>query len=1127
MLQAASLYGHVATDLRAEYVMDYNCCCEPAATNCSFNRPHMMGTLAVFWLLPGILASSAFACVLKLAHINLTPQQYNGSWFRIAHLGPQVDYLPQNATAALLKLTPNGENLDMVEFYESDGICYGPIYGSWIKQVNGYVKRVQVNNTVFKMAVKAIFHEYSGDDNEEMNMVLYGCRRLERDGKCEHGEEMASILSNSRHPQTLALFKSAKHLEDNICIDILQLKTLNTYSSCGDEIVDDDQKLLNAQVDSEGELIESECKVQNFPKRNIANFFDEPRMLTVIAFMDPVLINEDISHISCLFTSQYEAACNDIYLRHKTCYKSTLKQSFLDSSTIESSTVLQLKNGSSVVIDWSGTLLWQNGDEYIIYKCIDINEDGTCDQYRIYVWSDEDLMDQPTMRTIYDELDAICSDPTNLIFLNTFHECDESKVMKEPSVECGLMPGWSPISVQLLEGVWFFAADINADPKIYIQSAVVELTASGARESDSRCIGPGKGTVELLRNNSTILVQIQYHDESLAELQNNHIKWENQILYVDNQRMLLYWCFKRAVNGSCVQYDVDILVRTRHLAYHDLAILEPYLKMACVSHDQLRWFDLQSRCGLDMSQTTKLRRTIMTLSHREVLDILTNVQEPRCKKDELKGLGVDLSAIEKAGKWLLISRYDRFEFITYAMIGRIRVVAPGKAIVKVFQSAARPGLQKNCHQRMFMLVEHTDGDDVTYRLYFESLLGSKTFMILRFLFMNRHVGVIHSCLSYNKTGECIESLLYVVSRHDSIDHTELSVLETVANSVCLPAEHLVHVALHDDCIHENHNFKLATLACSTVSTLPAPPPADQILEQLEHRFKNNTYFAIASSLPKQGRFVLKFNNGFAKKVYESDYGCHEREIRVYAVRSNDMLVVVNDNELVLLSAFALSSPLAIQSAQYSGEFPCLLPIQYGIRNGTSTTTTIKHRCEALTLLPCAPKPVQLQASKDGFMCAVNFNGKTLQSSILRGAISDTVGPHQSAIRPSGESLAEKSGSDLATSAVFSTSGECLRKEIWEINVQENGAYQLRIEDGVPLHINSEVASTGTIAMLDERFAVLYSNCDTDCIGVAGERRATVWTRVGLEVDDSVRNLLETLCILEDELDNKTGESNCW
>lgn len=70
------------------------------------------------------------------------------------------------------------------------------------------------------------------------------------------------------------------------------------------------------------------------------------------------------------------------------------------------------------------------------------------------------------------------------------------------------------------------------------------------------------------------------------------ISGQNQVLYLDNQRMLLYWCFKRNENGSCLQYDVDILVRSRHLAYHDLSLLEPYLNAACVNQDQLRWFDL-------------------------------------------------------------------------------------------------------------------------------------------------------------------------------------------------------------------------------------------------------------------------------------------------------------------------------------------------------------------------------------------------------------------------------------------------------------------------------------------------------------------------------------------------------
>ncbi|VDK47620.1 unnamed protein product [Gongylonema pulchrum] len=215
-----------------------------------------------------------------------------------------------------------------------------------------------------------------------MNMVLYGCRTVDSGGRCLQGEEMASILSNSRHPQTLALFKSAKHLEDYACIDILRLKMLNTYSACGDEIVDEDQKLANSQIDPEGELIEKECKVENFPKQKISTFFEESRMLTVTALIDPFLASEDISHISCLFRTPYDATCD--WIRHQTCYKSQLRQHFPDDYTIQSRTELQLKNGTTVGIDWSGTLLWHNGDEYIVYKCLDANEDGTCDQVPIH-----------------------------------------------------------------------------------------------------------------------------------------------------------------------------------------------------------------------------------------------------------------------------------------------------------------------------------------------------------------------------------------------------------------------------------------------------------------------------------------------------------------------------------------------------------------------------------------------------------------------------------------------------------------------------------------------------------------------------------------------------------------------
>ncbi|VDK44356.1 unnamed protein product [Gongylonema pulchrum] len=112
------------------------------------------------------------------------------------------------------------------------------------------------------------------------------------------------------------------------------------------------------------------------------------------------------------------------------------------------------------------------------------------------------------------------------------------------------------------------------------------------RESDLHCIGPGNGTLKILAHNSTIAVKVFYQYEALPGLQIRTIEWHNQVLYVDNQRLLLYWCFKRAKNGSCVQHDADILVRSRHLAYHDMALLKPYLKMACAEQQHLRWFDL-------------------------------------------------------------------------------------------------------------------------------------------------------------------------------------------------------------------------------------------------------------------------------------------------------------------------------------------------------------------------------------------------------------------------------------------------------------------------------------------------------------------------------------------------------
>lgn len=67
-------------------------------------------------------------------------------------------------------------------------------------------------------------------------------------------------------------------------------------------------------------------------------------------------------------------------------------------------------------------------------------------------------------------------------------------------------------------------------------------------------------------------------------------------------------------------------------------------------------------------------------------------------------------------------------------------------------------------------------------------------MIFRFLFFNRHVGVLYSCLSISEDGRCDERAIYAISRHETIDHAELIVLEKVAKAVCVDPQVLYHTA---------------------------------------------------------------------------------------------------------------------------------------------------------------------------------------------------------------------------------------------------------------------------------------------------------------------------------------------
>ncbi|KAK5980647.1 hypothetical protein GCK32_018644, partial [Trichostrongylus colubriformis] len=140
--------------------------------------------------------------------------------------------------------------------------------------------------------------------------------------------------------------------------------------------------------------------------------------------IDSALANEQIAHISCLYVNQTSATCE--WIRQNTCFKTQLHQSFSGESSLNMVSNYTRLDGNETNIDWSGTIIWENGDEYISMHCQLIGEDGACDSWRVYVWSDEDHMDQPTIHEIYRQLQAFCIDPTDLIFLNTFREFKSS-----------------------------------------------------------------------------------------------------------------------------------------------------------------------------------------------------------------------------------------------------------------------------------------------------------------------------------------------------------------------------------------------------------------------------------------------------------------------------------------------------------------------------------------------------------------------------------------------------------------------------------------------------------------------------------------------------------------------------
>ncbi|PIO59563.1 hypothetical protein TELCIR_18972, partial [Teladorsagia circumcincta] len=72
--------------------------------------------------------------------------------------------------------------------------------------------------------------------------------------------------------------------------------------------------------------------------------------------------------------------------------------------------------------------------------------------------------------------DAACIDILQFKTLDTYNECTNNTELTPMSGPCGVVEGWTPLNTAMLQGVWYFAADLNADPKIFLQSAVITLT---------------------------------------------------------------------------------------------------------------------------------------------------------------------------------------------------------------------------------------------------------------------------------------------------------------------------------------------------------------------------------------------------------------------------------------------------------------------------------------------------------------------------------------------------------------------------------------------------------------------------------------------------------------------------
>ncbi|KAK6046791.1 hypothetical protein COOONC_15705, partial [Cooperia oncophora] len=124
------------------------------------------------------IGRSSAQCRVQLTYPVLRPAQYNGSWFVIARKAPlSRSFLPAEVNSSMIRLQMDGEErLNMTEYHSINGTCMPPLYGVWTKKGLGYFMEVRTENGhLFSMGLRGIYHDYSGEQNEEMNMVIYGC----------------------------------------------------------------------------------------------------------------------------------------------------------------------------------------------------------------------------------------------------------------------------------------------------------------------------------------------------------------------------------------------------------------------------------------------------------------------------------------------------------------------------------------------------------------------------------------------------------------------------------------------------------------------------------------------------------------------------------------------------------------------------------------------------------------------------------------------------------------------------------------------------------------------------------------------------------------------------------------